>query len=277
MINNPKKFTTYEQYNTIIVMHNNNGDLIELPKKGLAIIITDIHGNLADFNQLMDIWDNLNENKNHLVITGDFIHSLGRKNDKSIEVLESVKFNLENYKNFHVLLGNHEWAAITNVPVYKACENQSSNFEILLKGHYGNRCREKLDEYVNFFKKLPLAVKTKNKVFISHAGPTNYVHNVKDIIRITDAGYSNNPMLEELLWNRYGDYDKKEIETFLKNVGCRAMIVGHTPVDGAKLIGKNQLIVSSSFSRGKKAYVKLDLERTITNARDIMKMVKYLN
>jgi len=52
------------------------------------------------------------------------------------------------------------------------------------------------------------------------------------------------------------------------------MIVGHTPVDGAKLIG-NQLVVSSSYSRGKKAYVELDLEKKIHGAKDLKKMVKY--
>ncbi len=54
------------------------------------------------------------------------------------------------------------------------------------------------------------------------------------------------------------------------------MIVGHTPVDGYKLIG-NQLIISSSYTKGKKAYVELDLEREILNGRDLKKMVKYFH
>ena len=54
------------------------------------------------------------------------------------------------------------------------------------------------------------------------------------------------------------------------------MIVGHTPVDGIKLIGKKQLIVSSSYSRGKKAYVELDLREKIEDARDLLKMVRYI-
>lgn len=54
------------------------------------------------------------------------------------------------------------------------------------------------------------------------------------------------------------------------------MIVGHTPVDGVELIGENQLIVSSSYSSGKKAYVELDLQKEIKNGKDILKMVRYI-
>jgi serine/threonine-protein phosphatase PP1 catalytic subunit len=53
------------------------------------------------------------------------------------------------------------------------------------------------------------------------------------------------------------------------------MIVGHTPVDGYKLYG-NQLIISSSYTKGRKAYVELDLKKDISNGGDLKKMVRYL-
>ena len=65
-------------------------------------------------------------------------------------------------------------------------------------------------------------------------------------------------------------------DPFLKHFNCKTSIVGHTPVDGVELIG-NQLIVSSSFGLGKKAYLELDLEEEINNGRDLLKMVKYLD
>ncbi len=94
---------------------------------------------------------------------------MGRKNDKSIDILESVKHNCENNENFHPLLGNHEWSTISKVSVYKGGVNQSLNFEALLKERFGKAWKKKLEEYEKFFKKLPIAVKTDNKVFISHA------------------------------------------------------------------------------------------------------------
>lgn len=257
-------------------MHNYDGDLIELPKKGKALIITDLHGNLSDFNKLMDIWENFDgEIDNHLVITGDFIHAMGRADDNSVELMEEVKYRFDNDKNFHVLLGNHEWSVISKMTIYKSGADLNFNFEELLKERFSSRWEQKLNEYIEFFKKLPLAVKTKNKVFISHAGPPKNLKNIEKIINISKNGFVNNSLLFELLWNRSGDYDKKDLETFLKTVGCNAMIVGHTPVKGVKIVYKNQLIVSSSFSAGKKAYVELNLEKEIKNAKDIQKMVKF--
>jgi len=253
-----------------------NGKLIKLPKKGKLMIITDIHGNIDDFTRFMDIWENFKDEENHLVFTGDFIHAMGLENDRSIEILDSVKSNFENSDNFHVLLGNHEWSVISKTSVYKAGINQTLSFEALLKDRFEDKWQQKLEDYMNFFKKLPLAIKTDNKVFISHAGPPKNINNIDEIIHLTDEGYSGNPRLFEFLWNRYGDYTKKDIESFLEKVGCNVSIVGHTPVDGVKLIGKRQLVVSSSYSNGKKAYVELDLEKEIKNGKDVLKMVKYL-
>lgn len=258
-------------------MHNYRGSLVELPEKGKVLIIADIHGNLKDFNKLMDIWKDFKKDNNHLVLIGDFIHAIDQVNDKSLEILETVKSNFEKDSNFHVLLGNHEWSVITSVAIYKKGENLNSKFEILLKQKFQNQWQDKLKEYQNFLRKLPLAVKTENKVFISHAGPAKEIISIEDVINITYVGYLNNRKLVGLLWNRYGDFDNTDIDSFLKNVGCTAMIVGHTPVDGAELIGDKLLILSSSLSRGNKAYLILDLEKKIRNAKDIMKTVKYFD
>ena len=260
-------------------MHKYNGKLVELPKKNKALIITDIHGNMTDFKKFMHIWDAFNDHRNnHLILTGDFIHAMGLENDKSVEILEYVKFLWETFPNIHVLLGNHEWSTISNKSLFKAGINQTYNFDELLKEKFGkDNYKDKMQEYIEFFKKLPIAVRTANKIFISHAGPPTNIRNLDDVVNITDNGYSSdNSRLFQILWNRQDDYTKEELQSFLKTVDCNLMIVGHTPVDGVKLVYKNQLIVSSSYGKGKKAYVELDLEKNIRNSRNLMKMVKYL-
>ncbi|MBP1946262.1 metallophosphoesterase [Methanobacterium petrolearium] len=247
--------------------------MIKLPREGVALIVTDLHGNVQDFRKIIEIWENLSINNNHLILTGDFIHAMSSKNDHSLEILKAVRVYCQ-FDNFHLLLGNHEWATITHRTVYKGGENQSVNFKVLLKNEFGGSWKNKFEEYVNFLKTLPVAVKTDNGVFISHSGPPKGVNSIREIMNLTERGYSDNPLLFELLWNRYGDYTKNDVDNFLEKVGCKAMIVGHTPVDGYKLI-QNQLIVSSSFSKGKKAYVELDLEKEIKGGRDLKRMVKY--
>jgi hypothetical protein len=253
-------------------MSKSNGKLVELPKKGVAIIFTDIHGNLKDYNKYMDIWEKYRDKNTYFILTGDFIHAMGMKDDKSIEILDSVKDCFENSENFYPLIGNHEWSTISRVSVYKGSINQSRNFEELLKERFGGKWEEKLGEYQEFFKKLPIAVKTVNKVFISHSGPPTNIKSLDEIIKITDKGYFENENLYEILWNREEDFNEKDLISFLRIVGCNAMIVGHTPVDGIKLIKERQLIVSSSYTQGKKKYIILDLEKKIKDANDIVKM-----
>ncbi len=236
-------------------MHKYNGKLVELPRKGKALVITDIHGNLTDFQRFMHIWDEFENEDNHLILTGDFIHAMGLENDRSVEILEYVKFLCENFSNIHVLLGNHEWSTISQKMLFKAGVNQTFNFDSILMDKFGEaRYRDKMKEYVQFFKKLPIAVRTDNKIFISHAGPPT---NVKSL-------------------DESENFTKTQLDSFLKAVDSKLMIVGHTPVDGIELLYKKLLIVSSSYGKGKKAYVELDLEKDIKGSKDLLKMVRYL-
>ena len=274
-----------------------NGKLIDLPMKGKVMIITDLHGNLSDLKRYESIWkDFLNEN-NHVIITGDLIHPMGLGSDYSIEVLELVMYYFKKYTNFHVLLGNHEWSHLSLRPVYKLGVDQRKDFELKVETRFGNRWIHKMAEYRKFFDMLPIAVRTENKVFISHAGPSKNITSIDDIINIVDGDY-NNRIMDDMLWNRYSDFIEEDIDNFLNIVGCNAHIVGHTPVNGVKIIGRKQMILSSSHSADlektmvlgseyglsgenisipcRKAYVILDLESNINDAYDVFKMVKYL-
>ncbi len=123
--------------------------------------------------------------------------------DGSIEILESLKSQWEKSQNFHLLLGNHEWATLAGISVYKGGFNQTIGFESLLKEKFKNGWMIKLEEYIEFFKKLPIAIKTRNKVFISHAGPPHGIRSIGEIVHIADDGYIENKRFSEILWNRY--------------------------------------------------------------------------
>ncbi|WJI08647.1 serine/threonine protein phosphatase [Methanobacterium sp. CWC-01] len=247
------------------------GDLVTLPRRGRALVVTDLHGNLEDFNKIMTLWGKCFNRKCHLILTGDFIHAMGRENDHSIDIIEEMQYYSAKYDNFHPLLGNHEWATLTKILIYKGGVNQNLNFEQLLKKTFPDAWEEKLEEYINFFQTLPVAVRTDNQVFISHAGPTS-VNSLEDIINLTRNGYLDNQPLYDLLWRR--EAKKRDVNQFLDKVNCQAMVVGHTPVDGYKLKG-NLLILSSSYGKGRKVYLDLDLEQEINSGRDLESMIKF--
>ena len=252
--------------------------LIELPRKGKALIVTDIHGDLTDFEKYMSIWNKFKVRKeNHIILTGDYIHSMFTAEDNSIAILDSVMWHYKHTNNFHVLLGNHEWSHISGVAVYKSGINQKHEFELLLKHKFGTEWEHQLSIYIDFFKALPLAAKTQNGVFISHAAPVKKISGIEDIIQLKELGYGlTNRNLFDLLWNRHQvDYNKKHIKDFLAKVGCKVSVVGHTPVDGYAVMG-NQIVLSSSFGSGKKCYMELDLEKEIKKVDEVIKMIRYL-
>ena len=240
---------------------------ITLPQKGRLLVVTDLHGDYDSYEKYLELWDKNDENS-HIVLVGDMIHSvLGF--DESVEILDDVIMKSRQYSNFHVLLGNHEWAHIINRPIYKSNKNLLFNFEKLVEIKKGS-IQPTLDNYINFFKELPYFLKTDNGLFISHTGPSKIIKNIEDYEKILDEDY-NNPILYDFLWNRpYGDYNEEDVENFLELMGKNCMIVGHTIVDGFKMVGK-QMIITSNILTDNRTYLDIDLEKEIKNIDEIKK------
>ena len=47
-------------------------------------------------------------------------------------------------KNFHILLGNHEWAQIIDESIYKGGLNQTQDVKGLVYKKYGNRAEKRM-------------------------------------------------------------------------------------------------------------------------------------
>lgn len=258
-----------------------NGKLLEITGSGKILVITDLHGNLGDMGEYQRIWREYIYEGHYVLLTGDVIHPVPGQKDNSLEVLEIVKQWDEEHHNFNLLLGNHEFSHLSGMKLFKGGFEQREEFERQIRERYRNIRdywgRLKIKEYCQYFQNLPVAVKTINQVFISHAGPSRLINSISDISRITEHGFNHNPSLKEMLFNRPGDYDCISLSSFLKKMDCNAMVVGHTPVIGYELVCKKQMILSSSDSLHRKAYLELDLETEINDARDLVGMVKYFD
>lgn len=245
---------------------------IKLPSKGRLLIVTDLHGNLEDYEKYIDLW-NCNDSDCHIVFVGDFIHSIN-ENDCSIEIIDDVIDKFKKYSNFHPLLGNHEWGHIVGTHIFKGFQNQTLEFENLVSIKKGD-LEPYLSNYINFFKTMPLFVKTENGIFISHTGPSKSIKSMNDFNKIFTDDY-NFQYLYDFLWNRFdNDYDEGDVDNFLKLIGSNCMVVGHTVVDGFLVYG-NQMILSSSFGTSNKAYLDIDLSKPIDNMDDLIDNIKFL-
>lgn len=254
------------------MMIMDNDKIIQLPSKGRLIVVTDLHGDYEDYRKYLNLWDGTDKYC-HIVFTGDLIHS-PYPTDQSVEILDDAISKSKNYSNFHVLLGNHELSHITGVNIIKMDKNLRRSFEELIINKKGN-LQPTLDKYIDYFKKLPLFLKTNNGLFISHAGPSKNISSMDDIKKLSSNNYKN-PLLHDFLWNRYRlDYNESDVSDFLEIVESNFMVKGHDMVDGYKIYGK-QLILSSSFQTSNKMYLNIDLTKKMENIHDLTDCLEFL-
>ncbi|MFH0832585.1 MAG: metallophosphoesterase family protein [Candidatus Aenigmatarchaeota archaeon] len=245
--------------------------LIELPRRGRLILVTDLHGDIDLFKRIMEkskLMMNLGMG-NYFVCCGDFIHSYGKR-DKSIELVETMIHLKSRYpKNVFILLGNHEWSHIIKTPVFKGDRNLYREFLDLMGIKFEFKHEEKMKEYTRFFKSLPIAVKASN-LFVSHAAPDKLIE-LSDFKNFTaEKVLTPRDKFYALLWARpseldysdakYSPYDEEDIEYFLEEMHTDISIVGHTPVLEPYRIGKQLIIHTAS----KGHYLELDLSKRYT-------------
>lgn len=253
---------------------DDNTRLTELPSRGRLLVFTDLHGNLEDYRKYLEKWDS-GDSDCHIVIDGDFIHSI-YKEDCSVEILDDIIDKFKMHDNFHPILGNHEWSHIANANLFRGTVNQKKDFENLIVEKKSS-LEPYLSNYINFFKAIPLFVKTENGIFISHTGPSREIENYEDFEFIVEDDDYYSEFVFSVLWARpEKDYDEEDVSYFLKLIESNVMVVGHTVVDGYEAFG-NQLILSSSFSRGRKCYLDIDLSRPIENMDELIKCLKCLD
>ena len=179
----------------------------------------------------------------------------------------------EKFDNLHLLLGNHEWSHIVNKDIFKNGVNQKESFEELVNIHHKNK--KSINEYINFFKKWDIVVKTGKGLFIAHTGPSLSITSQKELQNTLNEPDYFSKEIKDFLWNRYYNFQESDISNFLENINSKLMVVGHTNVDGFKRYGK-QLIISSSYKDRKKVYLKIDLSEKIETMEDLIQTIKYL-
>lgn len=137
---------------------------------GNLMIVSDLHGNGHDFRQVLKVFGELKEQKKAdcLIFLGDLIHAYpGKKKDESFEMIQKLIELKTNKKGSDVisLLGNHEFVHIYHIPLARGPLEFTSWFE--------NRIRKNREEVIQFLMNMPLLLRTKGGVLISHTGGSN--------------------------------------------------------------------------------------------------------
>jgi protein phosphatase len=253
--------------------------LFILPENSKLIVVGDIHGDLETLNKILEK-SNFYDNNKILVCLGDYAD----RGLHGLEVYELLFDLLEKYTDRVILLkGNHESYAKLNeeiIPTFSPC-----NFLDELKEKYRDAWKEKIEEFYNFWDKLPLATILPNNYLFVHGGISSKIESLDDL---------KNPskeLEEEILWNDPFEQEGEQFnysrgigkffgpnitENICKKLNVKMIIRSHQP--GLQQVRKNGYafhhnkklltISSTTIYGGKPVYLEIsDKTLRINNLR----------
>lgn len=212
----------------------------------------DLHGNLENFRRLLNLAALGTHPRRHLVlqelIHGPFEYSTG--GDRSHQLLDVVAALKCQYpERVHLLPGNHELAQWTGRRVEKNDRDLNELFNQGVETAYGSRAAEVQAAYAELFAALPLALRTPNRVFLSHSLPSaRRLEEFDPAVLERDESRPEDLLpggsVFALLWGR--DTSAANVEAFLRRVDADWLISGHIACErGYDTPNDRQLILDS--------------------------------
>lgn len=214
------------------------GRLIELQDAGEVLVAGDLHGNLANLRRLLLRTDLAHQPGRHLVLQelvhGGFYYPDGSdKSHQLLDILAALKCQYPG--RVHMLLGNHELAQWQGRWIAKAAHADVDLSAVFHKGvetAYGDRAEVIYAAYLELFAAMALAVRTVNRVFLSHSLPGPSRLEAFDPMALEKdtadpADFAIGGSVHSLLWGR--STSLVGVEGFLKKVDADYLITGHIP------------------------------------------------
>jgi hypothetical protein len=212
----------------------------------------DLHGSVENFRLLLGKAELGRHPGRHFVlqevIHGPFRYPAG--GDKSHQLLDlAAALKCQYPRQVHFLPGNHELAQATNRRILKGEFDLNASFDEGVRNAYGGRAGEVLACYRELFAAAPLAVRTPNRVFLSHSLPpgsrlAGFDPAALERDEPTEADLRKGGAVYDLVWGR--DTRPETAAAFLAKVDADLLITGHIPCDrGFDAPNDRQLILDS--------------------------------
>jgi hypothetical protein len=228
------------------------GRLTNLMNAPEILVAGDLHGNLENFRLLLKRAALDAYPQRHLVLQevvhGRFFYAKG--GDKSHQLLDlTAALKCQYPERVHFLLGNHELAQWQNQLIGKAELDLNALFKQGVQSAYGDRADDIYAAYLELFAAADLAMRTGNRIFLSHSLPSakraerfDLADLERDELRPEDVVLGGSA--HALVWGR--DTRPETVVYFLKKVDADLLITGHIPCDqGFETPSERHLILDS--------------------------------
>jgi len=244
-------------------------NLIILPAEGDLIITGDIHGHRRNFERIV-AYSELEKNPKRHLILQELIH--GGQEDKhggclSFELLsQAVQVKIKFPNQVHFILANHDTAFISNSDVMKNGKEMNASMRAAMQRRFGDKIQSVESAIERFLFSQPLAVKTQNKIWISHSLPADRLAEKFDFnifhrtLKVSDIVRPNSAYL--LTWGR--NQSEENLNFFAQKLGVSFFVLGHQVQEtGWMTNNKNLIIIDSQHNHGHLLKVDLSAEYTI--------------
>jgi hypothetical protein len=228
------------------------GRIVDLQGAAEVLVAGDLHGNLDNFRRLLQIAD-LARNPARQLVLQEAIHGPHRYpagGDRSHQLLDLIAALKCQYpRQVHFLIGNHELAQATGRRIAKDDVELNDLFMQGVRTAYGERADEVYAAYLRLIAAAPLALRTPNRVLLSHSLPplshmAAFEPAVLEREEPTDADCVPGGAVHALVWGR--DTRPETVAAFLQKMHADLLITGHIPCDqGFDAPNDRQLILDT--------------------------------
>jgi Calcineurin-like phosphoesterase len=229
-----------------------SGHVVHLSDAVEVFATGDLHGNLENFRTILREANLANHPGRHVVFQA-LVHGPNRyprggdKSHQTLDLLAALKCQFP--RQVHMLLGNHELAQWTGQKIAKEDWDLNGLFSTGVTTAYGIYAAEVYAAYLELFAVVPLALRTANRVFLSHSLPSalrlpafDPAILERDTHELSDLKYGGS--IHALLWGR--DTAPATAAEFLRKVDADLLISGHIACDeGFEVPNDRQLILDS--------------------------------
>jgi hypothetical protein len=260
------------------------GRLVNLAQSGDVeelLVAGDLHGNLDNLRKLILTADLGRRPRRHLVLQ-ELIHSDIRYPDdggdcshRALDLLAALVCQYP--RQVHFLLGNHELSQRNYRRIGKNDQDLNRLFIEGVLHAYGDRADEILAAYWELFDAALLAVRTPNRVFVSHSlPPARHLDAFDPAVLERDqcakADLEPGGSVHALVWGR--DTSAENTTAFLRKVDADLLITGHLPCDNGFEIANPRQLILDSLGRPA-AYCLVPTNRPLT-IDDLTAQVRFL-
>jgi hypothetical protein len=263
--------------------------VVTLPRHGVLLAATDLHGNLSDFRAMVTRFLTLLDHgaRPQLVLCGDLVHGpaipeaawpehLGTfYRDQTRELLdEAVRLQRAYPGQVHFLLGNHEHAHLGGPRLDKFHADEAG----ALEQAYGVDEFEPIRGWIAGWPWVALAPTAG--IVLTHAAPHAEIGSAADLDGVRLGGYEHVALhdmaaagpLGALLWARTTTSERARAFLRALDPAATVAVFGHDPVrEGHAVEHEPLLCVSTSFGchDGDKVYLEWDLAAHATGAAQV--------